>query len=101
MLREDVLGPRICAILTNHTPASEKVKTIIAEAITKEPNVKSAIETVLGEFDAKRKSRWIDRALGAVGGLVLTLIGGFTLWYITNFQVPLPDTTETVVNTNI
>ena len=70
MLREDVLGPRICANLTNHTPASDKVKSIVADAISKEPALKKAIEGVIDEIDTKRKSKWIDRALGAIGVLI-------------------------------
>lgn len=85
MLREDVLGPRICAILANHTPASEKVKNIIAEAITKEPSVKKAIEGVIEELDSRRKSRWIDRLIGAIVTIVIAVLGGLILNLSTNW----------------
>lgn len=68
MFRDDVLGPRMCSVLENHTPAS-----------TKEPAIKNAIESVVDDLDTKRKSRWMDKVTGALWtlgiGAIATLIG--------------------------
>jgi len=53
MFRDDVLGPRICSVLENHTPASSKVKNIIADAIENHPECKKAIEIVMAGFRYK------------------------------------------------
>lgn len=84
MFRDDVLGPRICSVLENHTPASSKVTTIIADAINKEPAIKNAIEAVLTDLDAKRKIRLIDKFTGALWALGIGAIGSLIAYTITH-----------------
>jgi len=81
-MRTDVLGPGVCKVLAEHTPAKEKLTALIAEAIEKEKSVKEAIESVLNNLDSKRKSKWVDRTIGAVGTIVLALIIGATSKYL-------------------
>lgn len=78
MFRDDVLGPRICSVLENHTPASSKVKDILAEAISSHPACRSAIESVLTDLNIKRKGRWMDIGLGAIGTIVIAII----IWFV-------------------
>lgn len=74
MFRDDVLGPRFCSVLTNHTPASDKIKSLVAEAIANHPGTKTSIEGVIADLDSKRKGRWMDRAIGVIGTIVIGLI---------------------------
>ncbi|HBA46183.1 hypothetical protein A2W67_00445 [Candidatus Nomurabacteria bacterium RIFCSPLOWO2_02_40_28] len=86
MFRDDVLGPRICSVLENHTPASSKVKNIIADAIENHPECKKAIEIVMAGLDTKRKGKWVDRGLGAFGAIVIGLLIWGIPYLITNFS---------------
>lgn len=83
-MRTDILGPHFCRVLENHTPASTAIVALLAHAIEREPSLKTAIETVIKELDNKRKSRWIDKALGALGGILLTIIAGVAVYFITH-----------------
>ncbi len=78
MFRDDVLGPRMCSVLGNHTPVTTKIIEIIASSISKEPTIKTALEGVINEIDAKRKGRWVDRGLGAI----VAIIVGIMIWGI-------------------
>lgn len=82
-LRDDVLGPKICSVLANHTPESDKVRQLIAEAILKEPTCKEAIESVVNDMDVKIKSRWVDRVAGAVGGIIVAVLVGVIVYFVT------------------
>src|SRR5260370_27240157 len=82
--RTDILGPKICAVLTNHTPASDKIRELIAKAIVQEPKVKKAIEDVVEGLDTKRKSRLMDKGIGALWGAVGVIITGLMLYWITH-----------------
>jgi hypothetical protein len=73
-MRVDVLGPRFCKVLTEHTPAQDSLVKLIATSIAKEPTIKEAVESVVEGLDTKRKSRWIDRILGAGGTALIGLI---------------------------
>lgn len=84
MFRDDILGPRICSVLENHTPASSKVRDIISDAITKEPTIKNAIESVVNEMDTKRKSRWLDKLTGAFYTIVIGGIGTLIAYIFTH-----------------
>lgn len=73
-MRTDVLGPNFCKVLAEHIPTSDKLKAIMATAIESDGTVKKAIEVVLEGLDHKRKSKWVDRAIGAGGAIVLAVI---------------------------
>lgn len=80
-MRTDVLGPNMVKVLTTHTPASDAVQSVIARAITDDPdakNVKQALEQFLKNYDKKRKGVWVDRAMwtfvGAVAVGIVTLL---------------------------
>lgn len=98
-MRTDILGPHFCRVLENHTPASTAIIQLLATAIAKEPSLKNAIEGVITELDTKRKSRLIDKGLGALGGIALSIIAGvavyvFTHWPTSN-TVPIANTSST------
>jgi len=82
MLRDDVLGPRLCTVLTNHTPASEKIKLIVSEAIVKEPALRTAIEDVVNGLDTKRKGRLMDKLTGAFWTLVAGIVLAAAIYFL-------------------
>lgn len=83
-MRTDVLGPRFCKVLTEHTPAQDALVKLVADSISKEPAIKKAVEEVVEGLDTKRKSRWIDKGLGAAGGVILSVIIGIAVFYATH-----------------
>lgn len=89
-LRTDVLGPRICAVLSDHTPAGNKIRELIAEAIVKEPSIIDAIETLVDNFDRKRKIKWIERGIGAFGGALVSILAGLVLYGIEHWPSSTP-----------
>ena len=83
-MRSDVLGPHFCRVLREHKPVSEDVVALIAKEIRKDPGLVDAIEGVVNNMDTKRKSRWIDRAVGAAGTIAVTVIAGVIVYVSTH-----------------
>jgi membrane carboxypeptidase/penicillin-binding protein PbpC len=81
-MRTDILGPHFCKIMTEHSPSKEKLHEIIRESLQKEPLVREQIVTIINEYDTKRKAKWVDRALSAIVGIIITVAGAFGLKYL-------------------
>lgn len=73
-MRTDVLGPNFCRVLSEHIPTAKALNGLIASAIRLDPEVKSAISAVLEELDQKRKSKWVDRVVGAISGICIAVV---------------------------
>lgn len=76
-MRTDALGAKFCVVLNEHKPTDEAIKQIISNAIESDLNVKGSLEKTIAEMDGKRKARWIDRGIVAVGTAVFTLFVGW------------------------
>ncbi|MFA6000433.1 MAG: hypothetical protein WC783_05705 [Candidatus Paceibacterota bacterium] len=73
-MRSDVLGPHFCRVLKEYTPASDCLIVLVAREITKDPELKKAITSVIEEHNKETKMKWFDRFLGAIGTLLLALV---------------------------
>lgn len=80
-MRTDVLGPRMCAVLEQHTPASTVITKIIKDSVQKDPDVQKEIKSVIETYNKEQKVRWLDRGVGAVGAVFLAII----IWSLQNF----------------
>lgn len=79
-MRTDVLGPYFCTVIEDHTPASTKIVALIAKEIAKDPELKKAVKEVVDERNGETKMRWVDRAIGVGGTILLAVV----IWGIQN-----------------
>ena len=85
-MRTDILGPHFVRVLENHTPASKAILDLIAKEVGVNPELKKAIKNVIEEHNKESKVKWIDRAVGAIGVILLALV----IWGIENLlSLPL------------
>jgi hypothetical protein len=91
-MRSDVLGPHFCRVLREHKPVSEDIVALLTKEMAKDPGLMKAIECVVENLDTKRKSRWIDRAVGAGGTVLVGVIGGLLVYGLTHFPTSQPQT---------
>lgn len=73
-MRTDILGPHFCRVLKDHKPASEDIVALIAKQIDANPELKTAIKSVVKEHNKETKIRFYDRVAGALSAIVLALI---------------------------
>ena len=84
-MRTDVLGPHICKVLADHTPAQTAVTKIIKDSITQNPEVQQSVETVIKKINDSSKIKWFQRFIGAIGVIVV----GLVLWLIQKIATAL------------
>lgn len=77
-MRTDVLGPRICAVIKEHTPARDALLEIIKMAIEQNPDVHKSLNMVIADYWNKSRLRWMDAGLGALSAAGL----GVLIWLI-------------------
>ena len=82
-MRTDVLGPHFCRILKDHRPVSEDIVKLVSKEVVNNPELKKSIKTVVDERNVEKKVRWVDRALGVGGTIIVALI----IWAIQNFAI--------------
>ena len=73
-MRTDVLGPKVCNIFKDYTPAKEAIEKIAREAIRKDPDTQKEIKGVIENYNKEAKIRWLDRGLGAIGTIIVAVI---------------------------
>jgi hypothetical protein len=80
-MRTDILGPHFCRVLENHTPASEAIILLVTKKVGSDPEFKKSIKEVIKEHNKETKMKWVDRAIGAGGVIILSLI----IWGLQQF----------------
>ena len=77
-MRTDVLGPRICSVLSEHTPARDGVIKLVHEAIRQNPDIQKSIEEVVKAYSNTTKVKRGQRIVGAFGTALLA----FFIWLL-------------------
>ncbi|HEX6416097.1 MAG TPA: hypothetical protein VFZ62_01085 [Candidatus Saccharimonadales bacterium] len=79
-MRTDALGPNLVRVLKDHKPAHDLLHEIVKDCIKSDTDVKDELSAFMADYDAKRKGKWVDRALWLVVGAAIT---GVIAWIVT------------------
>jgi hypothetical protein len=71
-MRTDILGPNLCKVLEDHTPAGKLIKSLVADAIRTDPEVRKEFAEFIKNDSTTKRNKWIDRAVAAFLGIIGT-----------------------------
>lgn len=77
-LRTDVLGPRFCAVLKEHSPTQDAIAQLIETTILQNPGAKKAVNVVISDYNNSSKVKYLNIGIGAVGTIFMALI----IWFL-------------------